>query len=208
MKIERIGENRIRVTVTSNDLIERDIDINSLNYNSLATQELFADMIELAEEELGFSTANSQFIIDPELDAEDGFIVTITIFDEEREFESIQKYLTNKISKKNLRPKKKSQALYSAIMIYCFEHFDDLCMLSKRLENYYNSENTLYKYKDCYYVVFTFNNITDAKFNSFESIMNEFGSKIDNVPYYEGLLNEYGEVIIDKNAVQTLREYF
>jgi len=208
MKIEKIGENRIRVTVTSNDLIERDIDINSLNYNSLATQELFADMIELAEAEFGFSTANSQFIIDPEPDTEDGFIVTITIFDEDKEFESIHKYLTNKISKKNLKPKKKSQAVYSAIMIYCFENFDDLCMLSRRLENYNKCENTLYKYKNCYYIVFSFNNITDAKFNLFESIMNEFGKKIINVPFFEGLLSEYGEVLINNNALQTLKEYF
>ena len=41
MKIEKINENKIKVTISFNDLEERNIDLNSLNYNSPETQELF-----------------------------------------------------------------------------------------------------------------------------------------------------------------------
>ena len=39
MKIERIGDNIIRVTITYSDLEERNVDLNALNYNSPAAQE-------------------------------------------------------------------------------------------------------------------------------------------------------------------------
>ena len=46
MKIERINENEIKVTISVNDLLERNIDLSSLNYNSPQAQELFWDMME------------------------------------------------------------------------------------------------------------------------------------------------------------------
>ena len=41
MRIERIGENKIRIFVSYDDLEERDIDLEAFNYNSPETQELF-----------------------------------------------------------------------------------------------------------------------------------------------------------------------
>ena len=60
MKIERIGDNIIRVTITYNDLEERNMDLNALNYNSPAAQEFFWDLMEQAEEQLGFSLTSLQ----------------------------------------------------------------------------------------------------------------------------------------------------
>jgi hypothetical protein len=39
MKIEKIGDNIIRVTISYNDLEERNVDLNALNYNTPAAQE-------------------------------------------------------------------------------------------------------------------------------------------------------------------------
>lgn len=65
MKIERIDDNIIRVTVSIDDLEERDIDVDNLNYNSQGAQELFWDMMEQAEMEFGFNVIESQIIIEP-----------------------------------------------------------------------------------------------------------------------------------------------
>lgn len=93
MKIERIGDNIIRVTITYNDLEERNVDLNALNYNSPAAQEFFWDLMEQAEEQLGFSLADSQLIIEPVPDSDEGFVINITRIDDEGEFESIHKYI-------------------------------------------------------------------------------------------------------------------
>ena len=63
MRIERIGENKIRIFVSYDDLEERDIDLDAFNYNSPETQELFWDLMEQAEIELGFDAQDSQLFL-------------------------------------------------------------------------------------------------------------------------------------------------
>lgn len=50
MKIEKINENIIKVTISLSDLEERNIDFSAFNYNSPAAQELFWDMMEQPED--------------------------------------------------------------------------------------------------------------------------------------------------------------
>jgi len=47
-----------------------------------------------------------------------------------------------------------------------------------------------------------------ANLRSFEPILSEFGTKVSNVSFYEGYLNEHGEKIIEYNAVETINDYF
>lgn len=208
MRIEKINDNKIKVTISLNDLEERNIDLNSLNYNSPAAQELFWDMMEQAEVQFGFNTSDSQLCIEAIPDSDEGFIVTITKLDEDGDFESIQKYIKNRFKKSDLRAKRKNRKICSTIMIYCFEDFDDLCSLSKKLNGVYEGESTLYKCKDAYYLLITRNNFTDTNFRMFETLMSEYGKKISNLGFYEGYLNEYGTKIAEFNALEIINSYF
>ena len=109
MKIEKINENKIKVTISFNDLEERNIDLNSLNYNSPETQELFWDMMEQAEIQLGFTASDAQLCIEAVADADEGFVILITKMDEDNEFESIHKYIKNRFRRADLRVKKKTK---------------------------------------------------------------------------------------------------
>lgn len=208
MKIERISDNMIKVTISVNDLEERNIDLSSLNYNSPAAQELFWDMMEQAEEQFGFHVSDSQLIIEPTPDSNDGFIITITRVDEDGDFESIQKYIKSKLRRTDLRVKKKNRKICSTSVIYAFNSIDDLCVLCKDLKDLYNGDSTLYKCRETYYLVLTKNNYSILNPKLFEASLNEFGSKINNINFYEGYLNEYGEKIIEGNALEVLRKYF
>lgn len=64
MKIEKLNENKIRITLNLNDLIEKNIDFHSFMSNPLETQSLFAEMLDTAEKEVGFVTKNCQLSID------------------------------------------------------------------------------------------------------------------------------------------------
>lgn len=208
MKIEKINENKIRVTISLNDLEERNIDLNSLNYNSPAAQELFWDMMEQAEVQFGFNVADSQLVIEPSSDSEEGFIITITKLDEEGDFESIQKYIKNKYKNTDIRVKKKSRKLYSTIMIYAFNNFDDLCELSKKVYDIYAGDSVLYKYRETYYLVLTRSNLACGNIKAFEALLSEFGRKVTNTSFYEGYLNEHGGKIIEYNALGVIYDYF
>ncbi len=208
MKIEKINENMIKVTISLNDLEERNIDLNALNYNSPAAQELFWDMMEQAEEQFGFNLSDSQLIIEPLPDSNEGFIITITRLDEDGDFESIQKYIKSKLKKSDLKVKKKGRKICSTVTIYSFNDIDDVCALSKRVLNIYSGESTLYKCRDTYYLIMARNTLTPAESKSFEISLNEYGRKVSNISFFEGYLNEYGEKIIENNAFEVLRQYF
>ncbi len=208
MKIEKINENKIKITLSLNDLEERNIDLESLNINSPATQELFWDMMEQAEIELGFNASDSQLCIEAVPDSQDGFIITITKLDEDGDFESIHKYIKNRFRKSDLSVKKKSRKVCSTISVYSFKDFDDICALSKTVNSIYSGESTLYRLKNVYYLILTKNvlNTTDVK--KFDALLDEYGSKVSDVNFYEGYLNEHGTKLIEFNAFETIRSYF
>ena len=58
MKFEKLSENKLRITLNIRDLADKDIDYHSFMSNSVDTQKLFLDMLEKAEEEVGFKTKN------------------------------------------------------------------------------------------------------------------------------------------------------
>jgi len=208
MKIERISDNMIKVTISLNDLEERNIDLGLLNYNSTAAQELLWDMMEQAEIECGFDMSDSQLIIEPMPDSEDGFIITITKIDEDGDFESIHKYIKSRFRRTDLRLKSRNNRLCSTIAIYCFQDLDDLIELCKRIIPIYTGDSSLYRLKNHYYLLLTRNSYTVSDLNTFDVLLNEYSTTVSNVSFYEGYLNEYGEEIIADHAVETVVDYF
>lgn len=208
MKIEKINDNKIKVTISLSDLQERNIDFDALNYNSPATQELFWDMMEQAEIQFGFNTSESQLAIEASPDDGDGFVIFITKLDNDGDFESIQKYIKNKFKKSDLRLKKKSHKVCSSIIIYSFEKLDHLISLCNRIKSIYTGESTLYKLKDTYYMMLTKSTYLMENVRYFEALLNEYGKKVGNTHYYEGYLEEYASKITEGNAVELINSYF
>lgn len=205
MRIEKVNENMLKVTITITDLQERNIDLASLNYNSPAAQELFWDMMEQAEEEYGFTSGDSQLIFEAAPENEEGFVVTITKIDGEGEFESIHKYIKSKYKNSDLRQKKKKSKICSTLKIYCFKTLEDLCCLSKRIKNSFTGDSAVFKCKDSYYLILS--GIAPSS-NNIDNLLSEYSVSVGNLNFYEGYLNEYGEPIIKNNAIETLSSYF
>lgn len=201
MKIERFGENRIRIFVSYDDLEERDIDLDAFSYNSPETQELFWDLMEQAELELGFEAHESQLCIEAVSDVDQGFVITITRIDEENEFESIQKFIKNRYKRKDLSVKKKTTSICSTMLIYAIESFDDLCFLAKAVKPLFAGRSKAYSLEDNYYLVLSSieGNISDQ--NKFDSILSEYADKMSSVDFFEGYLNEYGKLLVGNDAI-------
>lgn len=64
MRIEKITENKIRIILNIQDLQENNIDLHSFMSNSIETQDLFYDMLEKAEKEIGFKTKDYKLMIE------------------------------------------------------------------------------------------------------------------------------------------------
>ena len=64
MKIEKLDENKIRITLNMEDLNEHDIDYHTFMSNSIETQSIFLDMLNTAEREVGFNTDDCRIMIE------------------------------------------------------------------------------------------------------------------------------------------------
>ena len=78
MKFEKLSENKLRIILSIKDLEEKDINFHDFMSNSLETQDLFLDMLEEAEEQVGFNTRNYRVKIEALAMTDMDFIVTIT----------------------------------------------------------------------------------------------------------------------------------
>ena len=128
MKIEKLNENKIRITLNMDDLNERNLDLHSFMSNSIESQDIFLDMLNEADEEVGFNTDDCRIMIEA-LALNDGhFVLTITKF----EHKTDEKALTRK---KTLHIKRKNPTVNFAKTIYSFDSFDAFCDFCNFLKN-------------------------------------------------------------------------
>ncbi|MDO5555778.1 MAG: adaptor protein MecA [Clostridia bacterium] len=64
MRIEKITENKIRIILNIEDLEEKNIDLHSFMSTSIESQDLFYDMLDKAEKEIGFNTKDYKLMIE------------------------------------------------------------------------------------------------------------------------------------------------
>src|SRR5699024_3857314 len=119
MKFEKLSENKIRVTLTIQDLDEKEIDFHVFMSNPIQSQSILLDMLEEAKKEVGFDPEDYNLKIEALSLADTNFIFTIT-----KVIPEIEK---NKTAKKKFTVKKKSLMPSSTQAVYNFRSFDDFC---------------------------------------------------------------------------------
>lgn len=212
MKIEKLSENKVRITLTIQDLAEKEIDFHVFMSNSIESQSILLDMLEEAKKETGFDPEDYNLKIEALAMADTSFIFTITkvIPDCEKSKEKL------KTSKKKFVIKRKSVSPNSTQAVYCFYSFEDFCNFVSFLDEGKLLEHTkeiaenisLYYYKDNYYLLM--NNIKPEVFNKtkFYTGITEFGKYITNSKVFVSKLKECGNILMKNNALEMGFKYF
>ena len=206
MKIEKITDNIFRVTITVNDLEQRQIDINSIDINSPQTIALLNDLMEQVANQFGYDFTGTQLIIDPVPNHDNSFDITITKIDEDMDFESIHKYIKTRYKKSDVSVKKKANGVFSNIIVYSFRTFDDVCRLAEIIYDIYIGTSSLYKHDGAFYLALSKSHVKIHDERSLECKLSEFGTRINNPGTFEGYLNEHGVLLIEEQAVERLRD--
>lgn len=202
------GDNKIRITLNKQDLDEKNIDIHSFMANSLETQDLFLNLLEKAEEEVGFVTKNYQIRIEALATLDGNFVFTVTRMSPVNKPKNIYK-------RKTLHIKRKTYNIHSTTAIYLFSDFDDFCELCNFLES--SSFNfmfkiakkiLLYEYDNNYYLLFSDLHVPPEKIIQFHSCISEFATNIHNSELFKSKLQEHGKLIIKHNALKTGKQFF
>jgi len=168
-----------------------------LRYNTPEAQTLFWDMMKQAENEHGFKASNCQLFIEAASINDGKFIVTVTKIQDKALPPVPQK---KKLPVPELKVRKK-QAAKSENSIYKFDDFEQICSLLSAIDIPSNLTSTLYEYKSAFFLV--------AKPSKHMSlIISEFGEVVKDSIAVEGILQEHGNKIAEKNALSQLAKNF
>ena len=207
MKFEKLSENKIRITLSIQDLAEKEIDFHVFMSNSIESQDILLDMLEQAKKETGFDPENYNLKIEALAMADTSFVFTIT--------KEVPEEKT-KLSKKKFTIKRKSLNPSSTQAVYAFSNFDDYCSFLHFLQesNLLNDivhiadSVLLYQYKEKYYLLM--NGIHSEVVNKlrFYTAITEFAKYITNSKVFVSKLLECGNLIMKDNALEVGLKHF
>lgn len=208
MKFEKLNENKIRITLTMQDLNEKHIDFHSFMSNTLESQDILLDMLEEAKKETGFDPENFNLKIEALATADTNFIFTITKINPEIEKE--------KTSKKKFTIKRKSIFPSSTQAIYRFRSFEDFCDFLQFLKEndlfHYIKQVadsiSLYRYKENYYLLLNQIHLKTFDNQKFYTCITEFAKHITNSKVFASKLKEYGNIIMQDHALEIGLKHF
>lgn len=185
MKFEKLNDTKIKISVSMHDMEQNNVSIQNLFSNSEPSQKLLQNMLKMAESEIGFEVNDSQILIEATLASDEECTFTITKLQEN----------SKNISENNN-------------FIFKFNTFDTFIELCTFLNNFsdlnlkdFSQNFSLILYNNTYYLynsdVENFSVLLDYMKNVFA----EFGTNVSDSPSIHGILNEYGKVIFEKNAI-------
>lgn len=211
MKFEKVNKDKMRVTLSRDDLEANDIDFHSFMSDSHETETLFLAVLDKAEQDYGFSTDNYKLKVETFALDNGNFILTIT-----RSRDSIANSGDIKNpTKKRFRVSRKVPTEVSESLAYKFNNFDDFCSFAKflttaQIKNIDKMAKTsmLYSYNGNYYWVLNNINPKYTYLKNVYSAVTEFGAYASCANSFIAKLHENGSLIIKANAVKVCTKYF
>lgn len=190
MQIEKISENQLEVILNLEDLRENNISLHSFMCNSIESQHLFFDILNFADEEIGFSLKNYEVVIEAfSVPAKSSFVLLITRVPQVTYLHISRLQYGTFIASKSFWLK--------------FDNLEDFCMFCTSLSNNLNIKSSLYLLDNCYFL-----HIKVSKIKYYFKILvmaSEFADYIYDDNY---VLDENAEIIIKDCAIKTCKKFF
>lgn len=211
MKVEKISENQIKLTLTSSDLKENNIRLDDLTKPNEKAQELFKKIMEKAFTQCGFEVDDTPLMVEATPISLDGLMIIVTKLPEKASpKDSLSLISQNKelrrYKKKNIEHIKKSSESEDNLIIYSFKCFDNAVDAALRIANTFSGYSELYRHDKKYFLILQ--NNTDENIETTESVLSEYGDKYTNNILAKYLLMEHGETLIHNPAVKIISDNF
>lgn len=166
MQIKKINNNKLKVILSLADLDENNVDIDSFLSNSIESQNLFFEILDLAEEQYGFNIEDNKAVVEAISLDNNIFILTIT------------KLKSDNINNNNLKN----------IVLFRFENVRDILDFLSfiHLKNINIQGCSLYQLNKNYYIIL-------SKYNkTLENILIEYSTPLKDSGTLKDILTEYG----------------
>ena len=205
MKVEKINENKVKITLSIDELTQRHISLKDLEKDTVKAKQLFLELIEESNLESSFIFEHTQLFVEAATDTNDFFTVTITKIDD---FPDLAKYnlLDDVLNKKTVRKPSANLVYPINFNIFSFECIDNLlsmCDILKENKSFLGKSN-LYIFENKYFLIFSKYSIKNPKFLKTYSILTEFCLCNYASELFEVSLKEKSKLIISDKALQSL----
>jgi adapter protein MecA 1/2 len=201
MKIERLGQDKIRIFLTFDDLSERGIQKEDMWQEIPKVQDLFTEMMDQAYNELGFDATGPLAVEVFALPAQ-GMVVIVTRgkYDRNHPFGSLNEDEMNE----DIYEMEVTLELSDSI-VYAFSDFEVLIEAAHVLNQSLTGAGRLYNYKGKWVLHLEPEDVEEAKHSLLIAILAEYGEATSVTP---AVLEEYGKVVLEEQAVSTIVSHF
>ena len=207
MKLEKLNDDKIRITLNSDDLKENNIDFHTFMSNPIESQDLFFNVLDKAEKELGFVTDDYKIMVEALAMSNGNFVLTVTRIEPEKGRTTYRK--------KKINIKRKNFVTDTKKAIYSFNSFDEFCSFCTFLNNSvlknvndFVDSISLYEYNKKYYLVFSNLHMNNNLLKSFCSSITEFAIFVEHSDLFETKLLEYGTLVMKDKAIDIALSHF
>lgn len=198
MKIERLSQDKIRIFLTFDDLLERGIQKDDMWKEIPKVHELFSEMMDQAYNELGFDASGPLAVEVFALPAQ-GMVVIVTRGSFQAKNRTFEEDIEEDVYEMEVTLE------HSDLISYAFHDFEDLLRMAKILNSYPLEGGALYSYKDRWILQIEPVALEDDQYQAVISILSEFGEAISVT---RAVLEEYGKTIIAEDAIKVLCAHF
>ncbi|MGG0187397.1 genetic competence negative regulator [Bacillus rhizoplanae] len=194
MRLERLNYNKIKIFLTFDDLSERGLTKEDLWKNAPKVQQLFRDMMQEANKELGFEADGPIAVEVFSLQAQ-GMVVIVTKenqeSDTEEEFQD--EYIEMQVTLDE-----------SEHILYEFTSLEDVIALAGRLYSLGVTGGKLYTWQNRFYLWLEEDSTMLLK-EDMIAILAEFGNS-STITIYR--MMEYGKELMANEAIEQIYKYF
>lgn len=197
MRLERLSQDKIRIFLSFDDLLERGIEKEDMWRDIPKVHELFNDMMEQAYNELGFEVTGPVAVEVFALPAQ-GMVVIVTrgkntSAHDEDDFNDEDVYDLD------LTVEDDEAAVYG------FSEFDHLIDLAHCLSPLVIDGGSVYWYKGKYYFILQEIEVDEDRWEKIVALISEYG---DPSTVTRHVLEEYAKPVVPDDALKVIVQYF
>lgn len=191
MKIEKLNNDKVMVTLTTADLTTLDIDVNQLSPNSSELHTFLFHIMETVHKETGFNPYSGQVVVEA-TPSQEGINILVSRLASSAKRITREKF--NKATRVTAHIKKKA-----SMAVFYFDRFEDLCAALSEISSDALCDGSLYKIENSF--CFTLNDA--ARHKKCTHAMTEF-SVNTGFPAHITYIQEHGKLVAEGKELISL----
>lgn len=190
MKFEKLTNKKIKIVFNLDDMILNNMSAQDFLTDKSLSQKVLQSILSEAERAVGFKTDDCKLLVEALASSDGGLVFTITKVFSDYDISVNLNAFRNLVFKFD-----------------CIDDFLALCAYLKHMNvtdfNTIAKSTSLVLYNNTYYLLVLNANLLESLF----LVLNEFATFVPYSPIFEGVLNEYGQIVFNKNAINNCLKF-